>query len=65
MKISELIYNLELFQAEYGDLDCWYASDPEGNDHFPLEFTPTKAYIIEGCGISYSEPEGEKICVIN
>ena len=65
MKISELIYNLEHFQAEYGDLDCWYASDPEGNDHFPLEFTPTKAYIIEGAGVSYSEPEGEKICVIN
>ena len=65
MKVSELIHNLEQFQAEYGDLDCWYASDPEGNDHFPLEFTPTKGYLIEGDGVSYSNTEGEKICVIN
>ena len=65
MKISTLIYELERFHAEHGDLDCWYASDPEGNDHFPLEFTPTKAYLVEGDGISYSNSEGEKICIIN
>ena len=65
MKISELIYNLEQFHAEHGDLECWYASDSEGNDHFPLEFTPTKGYLIEGEGVSYSNSEGEKICVIN
>ena len=65
MKITELIKNLEEFKEKNGDLECWYASDPEGNDHFPLEFTPTKAYIIEGEGVSYSNTEGEKICVIN
>ena len=65
MKISELIYELEAFRTEHGDLECWYASDPEGNDHFPLEFTSTKAYLIEGCGISYHDTDGEEICVIN
>ena len=65
MKISELIYNLEQFHAEHGDLDCWYASDPECNIHFPLVFTPTKAYLIKGGDVSYSNPKGEKICVIN
>jgi hypothetical protein len=65
MRISELIKNLEDFKEKYGDLECWYACDPEGNDHFPLEFTPTKAYIIEGEGVSYSDSKGEKICVIN
>ena len=65
MKISKLMCELEKFHAEHGDLDCWYASDPEGNDHFPLEYTPTKAYIIEGDGVSYSNSRGQKICVIN
>lgn len=65
MKISTLIYNLEQFRAKHGDLDCWYASDPEGNDHFPLEYTPIKAFLVEGDRVSYSNSEGEKICVIN
>ena len=65
MKVSELIYNLEAFYEKYGDLECWYASDPESNDHFPLEFTPTKAFLIEGDGVSYSNRRGKKICVIN
>ena len=65
MKISELIYNLEQFYTKYGDLECWYASDPESNDHFPLEFTPTKAFLIEGDGVSYSNSRGQQICVIN
>ena len=65
MKVSELIKNLENFKEEYGDLECWYASDPEGNSHFPLEYTPSKAYIIENDEISYGHPGGQKICVIN
>lgn len=65
MKVSELICNLEQFYAEHGDLECWYASDPEGNDHFPLEYTPTKAHLIEGDGVSYSMTIGQEICVIN
>ena len=65
MKISTLIYELEKIHAEHGDLDCWYASDPEGDDHFPLEYTPTKAFLVEGDGISYSNSEGKKVCVIN
>ena len=65
MKISELICHLESFKAIYGDLKCWYASDPEGNDHFPLEYTPTAGYLVEGDGVSYSNTKGEKICLIN
>lgn len=65
MNVSEMIKNLQEFLDANGDLECWYASDPEGNDHFKMEYTPTKAYVIEGCGISYTNPKGEKICVIN
>lgn len=66
MKISELIYNLEAFHAVHGDLECWYASDPEGNDHFSLEFTPSVGFLVEGDGISYTNiPKGKKVCVIN
>ena len=65
MKITELIKNLEEFKEKNGDLECWYASDPEGNDHFPLVYTPTKAYIIEGDGVSYTRSTGQTICVIN
>lgn len=65
MKISELIQSLIDFKNTNGDLECWYASDPESNEHFPLEFTPTKAFLIEGDGVSYSNTKGEKICVIN
>ena len=65
MKISELIQSLIDFKNTNGDLECWYASDPEGNDHFPLEYTPTKAHLIEGDGVSYSMTIGQEICVIN
>ena len=65
MKISELIYNLEAFHAEHGDLECWCVSDPEGNDYFPLEFKPTKARLVEGDDVTYSMQIGEEICVIN
>lgn len=65
MKISELIQSLIDFKNINGDLECWYASDPESNEHFPLNFTPTKAFLIEGDGVSYSNTKGEKICVIN
>ena len=47
IKISELINNLIEFQDSFGDLECWYASDDEGNDYHPLTYTPTLCYLDE------------------
>ena len=47
MKISEMIKNLEEFKAEYGDLDCWYATDDEGNGYQEIHYDPTLMYVDE------------------
>ena len=66
MKVSEFIENLQYFKRTYGDLDCWYASDSEGNDYFPLEYTPTKGFVMEGDGMYFHQVEGTTpVCVIN
>ena len=41
MKISEMIKNLEEFKKEHGDLDCWYATDDEGNGYHTLFYSFT------------------------
>jgi hypothetical protein len=66
MKISELIENLGYFKKEHGDLDCWFASDNEGNDYFPLEYTPTKGFVIKDDGMYLHKVEGATpVCIIN
>ena len=45
MKISEMIKNLEEFKAEYGDLDCWYAKDDEGNGYQGIYYEPSLYYV--------------------
>ena len=45
MKISEMIKNLEEFKKEYGDLDCWYATDDEGNEYHEVYFDPSLRYV--------------------
>lgn len=47
MKISEMINNLQDFMAENGDIECWYATDDEGNEYHAVYFSPSKIYVDE------------------
>ena len=47
MKISEMIKNLQEFKAEHGDIDCWYATDDEGNEYHEVYFDPSFRYVNE------------------
>ena len=71
MKISEMIKNLEEFKAEYGDLDCWYATDDEGNDYHKVYYSPSLCYVDSDDDIYTSidddidEEDLRKICIVN
>lgn len=74
MKISKMIKGLEEFMAEHGDLECWYATDDEGNAYRPVYYTPSKYYVNEDyevCkleDIEYYEEDVEDykpICIVN
>jgi hypothetical protein len=41
MKLSEVIKNLNKAKKQYGNLDCVYSIDDEGNDFQRIHFTPT------------------------
>lgn len=59
----------------YGDLECWYAEDDEGNGYHTVYFSPSLRYIDKYNDIySCKEVEDEdldevvllkKICVVN
>lgn len=75
MKVSEMIKNLQHFQNEFGDLDCWYAVDNEGSGYNEVYFTPSLYHIdeydtlfsdtddIEEAG--YKLEDLQPVCVIN
>lgn len=75
MKISEMIRNLHEFMEEYGDLDCWYASDDEGNTYHKVYFEPGLMCIDKSDGEAYTLEDAEdmeispdeytKVCVVN
>ena len=60
MKISEMIKNLQEFMAEHGDLDCWYATDDEGNGYSEVYFDPSFRYVVNEDGDMYSEEDIEE-----
>ena len=71
MKISKMIKNLQDFMNEYGDIDCYYAVDDEGNDYKEIYYTPSLFYVNED-GDVYSpedaednEDDFELVCVVN
>lgn len=74
MKISEMIKNLQEFMEEYGDLDCWYAVDDEGNAYHEVYFEPSFRYVDED-GEMYIEKDLEEcaidiedvtpVCIVN
>lgn len=56
MKVSEMIKNLEEFKSKYGDLDCWYATDDEGNGYGEVYYDPNM-YWVDADGEVYSNTE--------
>lgn len=72
MKISEMIENLQEFMEEHGNIDCYYATDDEGNDYHEVYYSPTFYYVnTYGDVFNPTEiDEDEKedltpICVVN
>ena len=75
MKVSKMIKNLQEFMAEYGDLECWYAIDDEGNGYKRVYYDPSLYYLDEYGDVwqqeDYDEAdEDEKedlkpICIVN
>lgn len=74
MKISEMIKNLQDFEAKHGDVDCYYAVDDEGNAYHPVYFKPSKYYFNEEYGVIQEEDfeyyelhmsDVEPICIVN
>lgn len=72
MKISEMIMNLQNVAYKYGDLECWYAADEEGNAYHPVYFEPS-VYYANQYGDVFQEEDLEdediadltRICIVN
>lgn len=56
MKVSEMIENLQKFMTEYGDLDCWYAKDDEGNGYNEVYYDPSM-YWVDASGEVYNNTD--------
>jgi hypothetical protein len=75
MKISQMIKNLQTIMTDYGDMDCWYAVDDEGNDYHPIHFEPSVYYanhygdIFQEEDLKNEDPEDiaelNAICIVN
>jgi hypothetical protein len=75
MKISEMIRNLQDVAYKYGDLECWYAVDDEGNAYRPVYYEPS-IYYVNAYGDMFQEEDldGEdeediaelaRVCIVN
>ena len=75
MKVSEMINNLQAFMRTYGDLDCWYAADDEGNAYREVYYMPS-CYYVNKYGEMYldidlvnEDPEDaatlKQVCIVN
>ena len=75
MKVSEMINNLKEFMATYGDLDCYYATDDEGNEYREVYYDPSMYYINSDGDVYQQEDFDEAdeedredlrpICIVN
>ena len=75
MKISEMIKNLEVVMAANGDIECYFASDDEGNAYHPVYFEPSVYWInkygdvFQDEDIEDEDPEDiaelKQICIVN
>lgn len=67
MKISEMIEKLENVKRAYGDLECIYAKDDEGNGYSTIHYDPGMMEFffsdeIEGLTI---EHDMVRVCCVN
>lgn len=75
MTISEMIKNLEDVMEEHGDIEVWYAEDDEGNNYYPVYWSPSVYYVNKYDEVFHKEDlEGEDpediaelqhICIVN
>lgn len=76
MRVSEMIKNLQEFEAKHGDVECYYAVDDEGNAYHPVYFKPSKYYVDEDGEVyqleeiapdeeSVDVEDYEPICIVN
>lgn len=75
MKISQMIKNLQTLMEDYGDMDCWYAVDDEGNGYNPIHFEPSVYYanhygeIFQEDELKNAPPEDlaelTAVCIVN
>lgn len=75
MKVSEMIKNLQEFMEEHGDLECWYATDDEGNGYHRVYCEPSAYYVDSDDEIYHGEEDLEyfeldledvtPVCVVN
>jgi len=77
MKLSEYISELQEFLKEHGDIECYYASDDEGNSYQSVGYAGSLMYKMmddndyhpslycEEDLEEYEDDEFEKVCVVN
>lgn len=75
MKISKMIKNLQEFMDKHGDLECWYATDDEGNGHYKVYYDPSLYYVDSDGEVYINEEDLEyyelttedvtPICIVN
>lgn len=75
MKVSEMIKNLQEFMDQYGDVECYYASDEEGNFYGPVLYKPSPIFVSKETGDTFAyDPEDFNeeelsdlltVCVVN
>jgi hypothetical protein len=64
MKISEMIKNLQEFKKKYGDLECWYVTDDEGNEYHEVYYDPSFRYVDDE-GTVYNDKEDLEECEVD
>lgn len=57
MKISEMVENLVNIMDEYGDLDCVYSIDDEGNDFRKVHYPPSVCVLTDDNAMGVDDEE--------
>lgn len=76
LKISDVIEGLKNIQQEHGDLECYFATDDEGNSYYEVNYQPTLFFrpknkpryrpeLISGKDCEYDKNRLIPVCVIN
>lgn len=71
MKLSKYIKKLQKIQIKHGDLECIYATDPEGNAFYTLDTNPSVSWVIISEGgysvelLDEDDNDATLVCVVN